>query len=204
MISCTPKATYIQSKFEPLSFLLLTPVFFASVGIQVEISGLTGSLVLFSVLLLLISVISKMLGCGLGAKLCGFTGGESMQVGVGMVCRGEVALIVANRGLSLGVFVCCYDDSCHYHGCGRHHPDADYAEAGISQGGKSTIQETGLVDHYDKMEQLDIVSEKLLQEDQEYMEEKRLKDLHGVNKGRLYEPAPLHISKESGGCQTAP
>ena len=55
---------------------------------------MTGSLVLFSVLLLLISVISKMLGCGLGAKLCGFTGGESMQVGVGMVCRGEVALIV--------------------------------------------------------------------------------------------------------------
>ena len=93
VISCTPKATYIQSKFEPLSFLLLTPVFFASVGIQVEISGLTGSLVLFSVLLLLISVISKMLGCGLGAKLCGFTGGESMQVGVGMVCRGEVRCV---------------------------------------------------------------------------------------------------------------
>ena len=47
------------------------------------------------------------------------------------------------------------------------------AEAGISQEGKSAIQETGLVDHYDKMEQLDIVSEKLLQEDQEYMEERK-------------------------------
>lgn len=57
----------------------------------------------FSVLLLVISVISKLAGCGLGAKLCGFTERESIQVGVGMVCRGEVALIVANRGLSMGV-----------------------------------------------------------------------------------------------------
>ena len=59
-------------------------------------------MMVFACLLLLVSVISKMVGCGLGAKLCGFTGKESLQVGVGMVCRGEVALIVANRGLSRG------------------------------------------------------------------------------------------------------
>ena len=46
---------------------------------------------------------AMLLGCGLGARLCGFTDRESVQVGVGMVCRGEVALIVANRGLSMGV-----------------------------------------------------------------------------------------------------
>ena len=103
VISCTPKSSYIQSKFEPLSFLLLTPVFFASVGIKAKVDGMTGSLVLFSILLLLISVATKIVGCGLGAKLCHFTGKESLQVGVGMVCRGEVALIVANRGLSMGV-----------------------------------------------------------------------------------------------------
>lgn len=103
VISCTPKSSYIQSKFEPLSFLLLTPVFFASVGIKAKVDGMTGSLVLFSILLLLISVATKIVGCGLGAKLCHFTGKESLQVGVGMVCRGEVALIVANRGLELGV-----------------------------------------------------------------------------------------------------
>lgn len=173
VISCTPKATYIQSKFEPLSFLLLTPVFFASVGIQVEISGLTGSLVLFSVLLLLISVISKMLGCGLGAKLCGFTGGESMQVGVGMVCRGEVALIVANRGLSLGVLSAAMMTPVIITVVGGTILTPIMLKLAFRKEGKSAIQETGLVDHYDKMEQLDIVSEKLLQEDQEYMEERK-------------------------------
>ncbi len=103
VISCTPKSTYIQSKYEPLSYLLLTPVFFASIGIDVTVDGLTGSVALFSALLLVVSVISKIVGCGLGAKVCRFDGKEALQVGVGMVCRGEVALIVANRGLSLGV-----------------------------------------------------------------------------------------------------
>ena len=83
--------------------LLLTPVFFAAIGINVKLDGVSGGMLAFSVLLLVISVISKLAGCGLGAKLCGFTERESIQVGVGMVCRGEVALIVANRGLSMGV-----------------------------------------------------------------------------------------------------
>ena len=102
-VACTPKGTYIQTKYNPLGYLLLTPVFFASIGINVQITGLTGGMVVFSILLLLVSIISKLLGCGLGAKACQFTTRESIQVGVGMACRGEVALIVANRGLSMGV-----------------------------------------------------------------------------------------------------
>ena len=102
-VACTPKGTYIQTKYNPLGYLLLTPVFFASIGINVQITGLTGGIVVFSILLLLVSIISKLLGCGLGAKACQFTTRESIQVGVGMACRGEVALIVANRGLSMGV-----------------------------------------------------------------------------------------------------
>ena len=102
-VACTPKGTYIQSKYNPLGYLLLTPVFFAAIGINVKLDGVSGGMLAFSVLLLVISAISKLAGCGLGAKLCGFTERESIQVGVGMVCRGEVALIVANRGLSMGV-----------------------------------------------------------------------------------------------------
>ena len=86
-----------------MGYLLLTPVFFAAIGINVKLDGVSGGMLAFSALLLVISVISKLLGCGLGARLCGFTDRESVQVGVGMVCRGEVALIVANRGLSMGV-----------------------------------------------------------------------------------------------------
>lgn len=61
-----------------------------------QVAGLTGGMIVFSILLLLISSISKLLGCGLGAKVCRFTTRD-------MACRGEVALIVANRGLSMGV-----------------------------------------------------------------------------------------------------
>ena len=103
VVACTPKSAYIKSKFEPLSYLLLTPVFFASIGIKVELPQLTGSLVAFSALLLAVAVLSKIIGCGLGARLCGFDRTECVQVGTGMACRGEVALIVANRGLSMGV-----------------------------------------------------------------------------------------------------
>ena len=102
VVACTPKADYIRSKFEPLSYLLLTPVFFAGIGIKVELPQLNGTLVLFSLSLLAVAILSKIIGCGLGARLCGFDGKECLQVGCGMACRGEVALIVANRGLSIG------------------------------------------------------------------------------------------------------
>ena len=102
VVACTSKAEYIRSKFEPLSYLLLTPVFFSGIGIKVELPRLSGSLVAFSLLLLAVAVLSKVIGCGLGARLCGFNTAESIQVGTGMACRGEVALIVANRGLSMG------------------------------------------------------------------------------------------------------
>ena len=60
-------------------------------------------IVLFAVLLVLVAILSKLVGCGLGAKAFGFTWRESVQVGLGMACRGEVALIVANRGASMGL-----------------------------------------------------------------------------------------------------
>ena len=64
---------------------------------------MTGSLILFSVLLLIVAALTKIIGCGIGAKLCGFTSRESLQVGVGMVSRGEVALIVAQKGYAVGL-----------------------------------------------------------------------------------------------------
>ena len=103
VVACTPKAGYIRSKFEPLSYLLLTPVFFAGIGVKVELPSLDGQLAVFALLLLATAILSKVIGCGLGARMCGFRGMECAQVGAGMACRGEVALIVANRGLSMGV-----------------------------------------------------------------------------------------------------
>ena len=57
----------------------------------------------FALLLALVAILSKLVGCGLGAKLCKFTWKESIQTGVGMISRGEVALIVAEKGRQCGL-----------------------------------------------------------------------------------------------------
>ena len=64
---------------------------------------MTWQIILFAVLLVLIAVLSKLIGCGFGAKCCGFTNREALQTGFGMACRGEVALIVANKGMAMGL-----------------------------------------------------------------------------------------------------
>ena len=91
----------VARKLSVPSYLFFSPVFFASVGLKVELEGLNGSLILFSLILLLIAVLTKIVGCGLGVKICGFTNIEALQVGVGMVSRGEVALIVAQKGYAM-------------------------------------------------------------------------------------------------------
>lgn len=103
VISTTSKQQYIQSKFSPLSYLLLSPIFFANFGLEMTLPTLSERLILFTILLLAVGLISKLVGCGLGAKLCGFTNRQCTQIGLGMVCRGEVALIVANKGMDMGV-----------------------------------------------------------------------------------------------------
>ena len=66
------------------------------------IADITGAY-LAGIILCVIAVISKIAGCGFGALLCKYTKRESVQIGAGMVCRGEVALIVAQKGISVGL-----------------------------------------------------------------------------------------------------
>ncbi len=101
IIATAPKGQYIASKFDTMGYLLLTPVFFANIGLEVSIPKMSGWLVFFTLVLVLVGVASKLIGCGLGAKLCGFTNRQCVQTGLGMVCRGEVALIVANKGIAM-------------------------------------------------------------------------------------------------------
>ncbi len=104
LIICnTQKSKYIASRFETLSYILLSPIFFASIGLSVQLPSMSATIIWFSALLLLVAIVTKIIGCGLGAKLCGYTNDESVQIGVGMISRGEVALIVANKGAALGI-----------------------------------------------------------------------------------------------------
>lgn len=103
IISNTEKTKYINSRFETLSYMILSPIFFASIGIKVEISSMTMSILVFTIILLIISILSKILGCSIGAKIFKYTNREAIQIGTGMVSRGEVALIVANKGIAIGL-----------------------------------------------------------------------------------------------------
>ena len=103
IIAMSPKGQYIASKFDTIAYLLLTPIFFANIGLEVTLPTMSYSLVIFTIALVVVSVISKLGGCGLGAKICGFDARQSYQIGLGMVCRGEVALIVAGKGMGMGL-----------------------------------------------------------------------------------------------------
>lgn len=103
IISNTVKREYIGQRFETMSYLLLSPIFFASIGLSVEIESMSISLIVFSIALLVMAIVSKIVGCGLGAKLCGYSNKQCLQIGTGMVSRGEVALIVASKGAALGL-----------------------------------------------------------------------------------------------------
>lgn len=184
VIAGTPKATYINSKFEPISYLLLTPVFFASVGINVDISGLNRKVFLFSVLLLFVAIVSKIIGCGLGARLCHFSGRECMQVGTGMACRGEVALIVANRGVALGVLsaVMMTPVIITVVGCAILTPIM--LKIVFKKQATQSMQESKLVDRYDEAEQLDIVSEQLLSQNRNMMKRDESPEKPAKKQGR--------------------
>ena len=102
---CNLSATrdYVASKTNVLGYMLFSPLFFASIGIKTDLEGLTGTLVLFAVTLTVIAILSKIIGCGLGARLMGFRPYDSLSIGLGMVSRGEVALIVAQKGEQAGL-----------------------------------------------------------------------------------------------------
>ncbi|WP_186566759.1 cation:proton antiporter [Lawsonibacter celer] len=168
IVTLTPKAKYVESKFSPLSYLLLTPIFFANIGIRVELPAMSWEIVLFSVLLVAVAVLSKLIGCGLGARLSGFRGRQCVQVGVGMACRGEVALIVANKGMAMGLMpsaffgpviimvVCCAILTPILLKLSFRKEDA-----------YSDLQGSNLLDSYEAVDQLDRVAEGVLTAEQD-------------------------------------
>lgn len=185
IISTTSKAKYIELKFAPLSYLLLTPIFFASIGLKVELPEMNATIVIFSILLVVVAVLTKWIGCGLGAKLCGLKGHQCEQIGVGMVCRGEVALIVADKGASLGLM-----------------PEVFFGPVIImvvattiltpillkfayrKSDAYEDMQESSLVDRYDEVEQLDYIGESLIRANE-----------HMMKKGKKAEKAASETKK---------
>lgn len=103
LCNVTETKSYIASKINITSYMFFTPIFFASIGIKTVITGMSQELILFTLALLIVAILSKIVGCGLGAKICGFSNMDSLAIGVGMISRGEVALIVAQKGEQAGL-----------------------------------------------------------------------------------------------------
>ncbi len=94
---------YIARKVTILSYLIFSPIFFASVGIKTNVHGITLGIVFFAIVLLIVSILTKIVGCYIGAKICKFNNFTALAIGTGMVARGEVSLIVAQKGSQVGL-----------------------------------------------------------------------------------------------------
>ena len=92
---------YIARRVDINSYMIFGPVFFASIGLKTQLGGFNKELLLFSLGFVLVALLTKVIGCGLTAKLMKYSLNDSLKVGVGMMTRGEVALIVAQKGLSV-------------------------------------------------------------------------------------------------------
>lgn len=104
IILCSIKdSEYIAEKMDISSYMLFGPIFFASIGLKTNIDGISTSLLLFSVIFIIVALVAKVIGCGLMAKLCRFKNKDALRIGVGMMTRGEVALIVAQKGLAVNM-----------------------------------------------------------------------------------------------------
>lgn len=94
---------YISKELKSISENFLSPIFFASVGLVTNFRSVNSSILVLTIVMLIVAVLGKIIGCGLVAKLYGMKTKESVQIGVGMISRGEVAIITTSLGLQSGI-----------------------------------------------------------------------------------------------------
>lgn len=99
---------YIAEKMDVNSYMMFGPIFFASIGLKTSVDNVSMEIFLFSAAFVAVGLISKIVGCGLMARLCRFRRLDCVKIGVGMMTRGEVALIVSQKGLSAGLLTPVY------------------------------------------------------------------------------------------------
>ncbi len=105
-VSCR-EITLCQSKDprEGAEYLqvIFAAIFFVSLGIIVDLHAVTPGIAVLVIAVTIVAVLTKVIGCGLPARLFGYSWRDAAVVGFGMAPRGEVAMIVALIGLNQGV-----------------------------------------------------------------------------------------------------
>lgn len=97
-LSRTEYKAEVERSVEPIAYTIFVPVFFVNIGLSVTFEGL-GDQIWFIVGMTILAILTKLIGCGLGARMTGFNTSSSIAIGSGMISRGEVALIIAQLGL---------------------------------------------------------------------------------------------------------
>ncbi len=83
--------------------IIFASIFFVSLGIIADVKAITPEIFLFLIVLTIVAIVTKLIGCGLPARAMGMKRKDSLIVGFGMAPRGEVAMIVALIGLEAGI-----------------------------------------------------------------------------------------------------
>lgn len=94
---------YIARRLDINSYVMFGPIFFASIGLKTNIQNMNWSILVFSLGFVAVALLTKIFGCGLMSMACKIPAKHAIKVGVGMMTRGEVALIVAQKGMSVGL-----------------------------------------------------------------------------------------------------
>ena len=96
-------AKYVERRVDISAYMVFAPIFFTGIGLKVSFASMNLKLLFFSLAFVAVACLAKIVGCGAVAKLCRFNFNDSIKIGVGMMTRGEVALITAKAGLAVGL-----------------------------------------------------------------------------------------------------
>ncbi|MBP9041429.1 MAG: cation:proton antiporter [Anaerolineaceae bacterium] len=102
MFSRTPEKAVIENNLRSLAYAFFVPIFFVSIGLNVNLKELSWDSAWVFAIISIIAILGKIIGAGSGALISKFSPREALQLGIGMVSRGEVGLIIANIGVSSG------------------------------------------------------------------------------------------------------
>lgn len=104
----TRDAEYIDRKVSINGYMFFAPMFFVGIGLKTDFSGVDKSMILFSIGFVIVALLTKIIGCGLVSKCFSYKWTDCLKIGIGMMTRGEVALIITNKGLGLGIIDSSY------------------------------------------------------------------------------------------------
>lgn len=96
-------AAYVDKRVNTNTYMIFGPIFFANIGIGMNFKDMDYKVFLFGLVFVLFAILGKIIGCGALAKSTKFSFKDSVKIGVGMIARGEVALIVTQKGIDAGI-----------------------------------------------------------------------------------------------------